>query len=220
MQCLGIPTKGFIAPQPGFGAISLSAAPPDGFPAAGWQVGGLTPQVGALALLGRGSSLRLSSPRATKHKGRDTSHAMIDISRVTLGQVGIETVLPSSATVVMVLLDGSDETAAANGDLAIAAQGATLVAPPIPIGGGHRRALLYDVKPVLSTAGALPDSYRVSASSAAGWEISGIAGLAGKAIDWANRMHGDVPPHVIPQGPLTPDGSVRARLIQSPNRGQ
>jgi hypothetical protein len=219
VQCLGLPTKGFMAPAPGFGAISLSAAPPDGLPAAGWQAGGLAQQVGALAILGRGASLRLSTPRATKHKGRDTSHAMIDISRVTLAQVGVETTLPASATVVMVLLDGSDETAAANGDLAIAAQGATLVTPPIPVGGGHRRALLYDVQLVVSSAGLPADSYLISASSAAGWEISGIAGVAGKAIDWANRLHGDVPPHVVPQGPLTPDGSVRVRLIQSATRG-
>ncbi len=218
-QCLGTPAKGFTAPAPGFGAISFSAAPPDGFPAAGWQAGGLHQQVGAMAILGRGSYIRLSTPRATAHKGRSTSHGTINISRTTLGQIGMQTILPAAVTCLMILLDGEDETAAANGDLAIAAQGATLVTPPIPVGGGHRRALLYDVTPLVSAAGVPPQFFSVSASSALGWQISGIAGLQGKAIDWANRMHGDVPPHVVPQGPLTPDGSVRVRLIQSEPRG-
>jgi hypothetical protein len=264
LQCLGIPAQGFVAPPPGPGAISLSASAPDGFPAAGWQAGGIHPQVGALSVLGRGAHARLGTPRGTKHRGRKTSHAMIDVSRAALGQVGVETFLPGAATVVMVLLDGSDETAAVNGDLAIAAHGATLVTPPIPVGGGHRRALLYDVvpapltvgvpvtpvtggtpvvagtpvatstpptaatvagarTPVAAVAAGLPiatvlkprTSFSVTASSAQGWEISGIVGLKGKAIDWANRMHGDVPPHVVPQGPLTPDGSVRVKFVQS-----
>ncbi len=214
VECLGVPAQGFIAPPPGFGAISLAAAPPSGFPAAGWQAGGITQQVGALAVLGRGAWLRLSMPRATKYKGRDVSSAMVNISRATLGQIGVQTVLPAAATAVMVLLDGNDETAAANGDLAIAAHGARLVTPPIPVGGGYRRALLYDVAPVVATV-APPPSFSVTASSASGWEISGIAGLKGSAIEWANRLHGDVPPHVVPQGPLTPDGAVRVRLVRS-----
>jgi hypothetical protein len=119
----------------------------------------------------------------------------------------------------MVLLDGADPSAAENGDLAIAAQGATLVTPPIPVGGGHRRALLYDVAAPPPASTAPPSYFSVSASSAAGWEITGIAGLHGKAVDWANRMHGDVPPHVVPQGPLTPDGSVRVRLIPTKPQG-
>jgi hypothetical protein len=73
---------------------------------------------------------------------------------------------------------------------------------------------LYDVKPLVGALAVAP-TFSITASSAAGWEISGIAGLKGKAIDWANRMHGDVPPHVVPQGPLTPDGSVRVRLVQT-----
>ncbi len=219
LQCLGTPARGFVAPPPGFGAISLAAAAPGGFAAAGWQAGGIHQQVGALALLGRGAYMRLSTPRATTHKGRSTSRGAINISRTTLGQVGMQTVLPSAATCVMILLDGVDETAAANGDFAIAAQGAKLVTPPIPVGGGHRRALLYDVVPAAPATVALPQFFSVSASSAAGWEISGIAGLQGKAIDWARRMHGDVPPHVVPQGPLTPDGSVRVRLVQTKPQG-
>ena len=218
IQCLGTPQKGFIAPAPAFGAISISAAPSDGFPAVGWQAGGLHQQVGSMAILGRGSYVRLSSPRATPHKGRTVSRGTTDISRTTLGQVGMETILPSSVTCVMILLDGADPTAAANGDLAIAATGATLNSPPFPVGGGHRRALLYDVT-LAATSGAPPPSFSVSASSATGWEISGIAGLKGKAIDWANRMHGDVPPHVVPQGPLTPDGSIRVRLIPTRRGG-
>jgi hypothetical protein len=218
IQCLGTPQKGFVAPAPAFGAISISAAPPEGFPAVGWQAGGLHQQVGSMAILGRGSYVRLSSPRATPHKGRTVSRGTTDISRTTLGQVGMETILPSSVTCVMILLDGADPTAAANGDLAIAATGATLGSPPIPVGGGHRRALVYDVT-LAATSGAPSPWFSVSAGSATGWEISGIAGLKGRAIDWANRMHGDVPPHVVPQGPFTPDGSVRVRLIPTPRGG-
>jgi hypothetical protein len=121
---------------------------------------------------------------------------------------GVETSLPISTDVVLVLLEETEAEAAANGDIAIAADGAHLAAPPIPVFGGRRRALLYDV--VGREEGR--EELVVSVASVAGWRLAGVVGLPGKAVEWANRFAGGVPEHVVPDGPLTPDGTARVRL--------
>jgi hypothetical protein len=115
----------------------------------------------------------------------------------------------------MLLLDGQDPTAAADGDLEIAVEDATLATPPIPVGGGRRRALLYDVAGYEGKN----DYFQVSVASRAGWRLAGIAGLKGKAIEWANRFHGDVPERLVPEGPLTPDGAVVVTVARRLRRG-
>jgi hypothetical protein len=45
--------------------------------------------------------------------------------------------------------------------------------------------------------------------------VAGVIGLAGRAIEWANRWHGNVPEDMAPVGPLTPHGSVRIQLVRS-----
>jgi len=67
---------------------------------------------------------------------------------------------------------------------------------------------LYDV------TGQKDETFTVAAASKRGWQISGVVGLAGKAQEWAVRMHGDVPERMIPDGPLTPDGMIRVRLAR------
>jgi len=211
-QCLGNTPQPFPV-ENAFGAVSSNVAPSTGLPAVGWQSGNLLEQVGPATLLGRGAAVRLARHASPRVRGLKTSYSMVRVSQSTLGQQGIETRLPSSTTVVMILLDGQDPTAAADGDLALAVEGATFIAPPIPVGGGRRRALLYDVTYLSSLR---TDSFTVSVASKKGWQVSGIAGLHGKAIEWANRLHGDVPERVVPDGPLTSEGSVRIRLVQTP----
>jgi hypothetical protein len=182
----------------------------------GWQSGNLLEQIGPGTLLARGAGLRLARHATARVRGRKTSHSMVLLSQSSIGQQGYETRLPRSCTVVMVLLDGQDPTAAADGDLAIAVQGATLVTPPIPVGGGRRRALLYDLLLNDITTTRL-DSFTVSIASQKGWQVSGVAGLHGKALEWAIRFHGDVPERVVPDGPLTATGSVRIRMAPVTN---
>jgi hypothetical protein len=212
VQCLGKPPAGFAAPAPGPGAISLALAPAHMQPAAGWQSGGHREQVAANTLLGRGAIVRLGKSSSPVHRGQKTSHTMVRASRATLQQTGVATTFPNAVSVVMVLLDGQDITAASNGDLAVAAEGASLSKTPIPVGGGRRRAVLYDVM-VQRVA-----TFTVSVASRAGWTVSGVVGLAGKAQEWAVRMHGNVPERMVPDGPLTPDGSVRIRFSAASDR--
>ena len=201
---------GLKPPEPGFGAVSLLAAATNGFAALGWEMGNYREQVSPSTVLGRGASLLLTRPAHVFHRNQKTTAAMIRVSEAINDQPGVETWLPISTSVVMVILEGQDVTAASAGDLAIAAEGGRLVTPPIPVGGGRRRALLYDV--VAATREV--DHLTVAAGSKTGWRVTGIVGLAGQALEWANRFHGEVPERIVPDGPLTPDGSLRVRLIQ------
>jgi hypothetical protein len=113
----------------------------------------------------------------------------------------------------MILLDLQDSSASADGDLALSCQGATLSSTPIRILGGRRRALLYDVSNVDPKA----DHITVGVASITGWRLSGVVGMPGKAQEWATDLHGKVPEHIVPDGPLTPDGSISVRMVANPN---
>ena len=41
----------------------------------------------------------------------------------------------------------------------------------------------------------------------------GVVGLAGNAQEWGVRFNGTIPQQIVPDGPLTPDGSVTVRLL-------
>ena len=126
-------------------------------------------------------------------------------------QSGVETWLPKSVGVVMILLDQQDPTAVLAGDLGIACDGATLATPPVAGAGGAHRALLYDV---LTTDEKAP-YIAVSVASQRGWSLAGVVGLPGHAAEWAARLHGTAPPHLVPDGPLTVSGEVLVRLMPS-----
>ena len=215
VTCLGkVPTTVAGAPAGGlaaaFGRVTFGTVPQGKMPAVGWQTGNLLPQVGPSALLGRGACLILPSPRAALRARRATTQAMVRASEAMVNQPGVETWLPIGVGVVMIILDQQDPTAAANGDLAIAVDGATLSTPPLRVVGGRRRALLYDVlqrKPGV-------DHMVVAVASTTGWRLAGAVGLPGRAQEWAAYMHGGVPEHIVPEGPLTPDGQVTVRLTQ------
>jgi hypothetical protein len=140
------------------------------------------------------------------------SQTMVRVSDAVAEQIGTETWLPTSIGVVMILLDLQDAGASADGDLSLTAQGATLAASPIRILGGRRRALLYDV----SDADPKSDHITIGVASVTGWRISGVVGMAGKAQEWATSLQGKVPEHIVPDGPLTADGSISIRMIAVP----
>ncbi len=87
-----------------------------------------------------------------------------------------------------------------------------LAATPIRILGGRRRALLYDV----SSPDPTVTHITIGVASMTGWRLSGVVGMAGNAQEWATYLQGKVPEHIVPDGPLTPDGSISVRLVANP----
>jgi hypothetical protein len=188
--------------------VSLIAAATGGVAAVGWEAGNFREQVSALTLLGRGATIVLPRVASTAHRNQPTALTMTRVTTVMRDQQGVETWLPMATSVVMIILEGQDPTAASEGDLALAVDGAKLTDAPLPVGGGRRRSLLYDVEE------REPDAERiaVSVASKSGWRVTGVVGLKGRAVEWATRMHGAVPERIVPDGPLTHDGQVRVRL--------
>jgi hypothetical protein len=206
VMCLGKP--GIAEVPAGFGAVSSLAAPAGRLAASGWQVGNLSPQVGATTVLGRGACLTLPQANTPTRSRQKLSQAMVHLFEAMTDQVGAETWLPPTIGVVMILLDREDATAAGDGDLSLAVQGAALVSPPLRVLGGKRKALLYNV------TGVKPDTdhLTVGVASKAGWRVAGVAGLPGHAQEWAVRWNGQIPEQIVSDGPLAPDGSVTVRF--------
>ncbi len=180
--------------------------------AVGWELHNLIPQVGATTILARGACLAMSQSHTPARKQQPVSNAMVRVGDALATQSGVETWLPASTGVVMILLDQQDPSAAADGDLALAVNGATLSSSPVRILGGRRRALLYDVQQVTAAV----DHITVAAASVAGWRFAGVIGLSGKAQEWGVRFNGKIPEQLVPDGPLTPNGSVTVRLVAAP----
>jgi hypothetical protein len=158
-------------------------------------------------LLGRGSCVILSQPNLTRKGKQVTAQGMIRLSQAVVDQSGIETWLPVSIGVVGLFLDQQDPTAAADGDLAIAVNGATLSTPPVRVSGGTRKILLYDVSQVTAT-----DHIVIGVASRNASRLSGVIGLSGHAQEWAVRWNGAIPEHIVPDGPLTPDGAIMVTI--------
>jgi hypothetical protein len=207
ITCLG--GSPAASPAPGFGSVSAVAAPAGAMAATGWQAENLLPQVGPTTILARGAALVLAQFQTPRRSRQAVSQTMVRVSEAIASQSGASTWLPTSTGVVMILLDQQDPAAAADGDLSLAIDGATLSSSPIRVLGGRRRALLYDVTAV--TAGA--DHISVAAASVTGWRFAGVVGLAGNAQEWGVRFNGTIPQQIVPDGPLTPDGSVTVRLL-------
>ena len=169
-------------------------------------------QVGPTTILGRGSCLMLPQTYIPLRKGQALSQTMIRVSNAVAEQIGTETWLPTSIGVVMILLDLQDGTASSDGDLALSADGATLATNPVRVLGGRRRALLYDV----SDPDLQANHITIGVASITGWRASGVVGMAGRAQEWATSLQGKVPEHIVPDGPLTPDGSISVRLAALP----
>jgi hypothetical protein len=209
-HCLGNPPTTKTYPR-GFGAISASAAPRSDFATTGWQSASMLIQAGGSVFLGRGATVRLPRPFTRLRSGLKTNQTVIRASDVMRSETAVQTTLAIETGVIMILLDRQDANAAADGDFGIAADGTTLATPPLRVEGGNRRALLYQVAQVDPGAA----SITVSTASATGWRVGGVVGLPGSAQDWAVRMNGGIPEHLVPEGPLTPGGQINMRFIST-----
>ena len=49
-------------------------------------------------------------------------------------------------------------------------------------------------------------------ASLSGWKVAGVVGAPGTAQQWAARMNGGIPEHLVPDGAVTPDGQVVVAL--------
>ena len=176
--------------------------------------------MGPNTLLARGAVITLPVANRLRRNGQSTRYAMTRVAAAVASQPGVETWLPTATQVLLVLLDQQDPGAALDGDLGIAVRGGRLAGPPLVVAGGTRTALLYDVIPGVGsdvntdeTISGNPAAYlAVAVGSRAGWRLSGVVGLRGSAVEQAVRMHGGVPPQIVPDGPLTADGQSRVSL--------
>jgi hypothetical protein len=208
VTCLGGVPAGLINRTPGFGVVSEQVAPSGAWAATGWQSGNQVQQVSSTFYLARGATMITSRSRETVIGNQPSSHGVTVASSVVADASIIETRLPFATSVVAVMLDRQDATAADEGDLALAIDGATLTTPPFALGTGSRRVLLYDVAERERDV----RWFSLSVASRAGWRIAGVAGLAGRAGEWATRFNGAVPENLVPDGPLTPTGSLTVRF--------
>ena len=209
--CLGVAPSTLAKVVPAQGAVTFAVAPAGQMAAAGWELHNVLPQAGPTTILARGASLIVPQSHTPARKKQPVSNAMVRVGDALATQSAVETWLPTSTTVVMILLDQQDPSAAAGGDLALAVDGATLSSSPVRILGGRRRALLYDVQQVNAAAAHIT----IGAASVAGWRFAGVIGLSGKAQEWGVRFNGKIPEQIVPDGPLTPDGSVNVRLVEA-----
>jgi hypothetical protein len=208
ITCLGQIPAGVQSAGNGLGALSAQVAS-GGRPAAtGWQVGNTLTQLGPITFLGRGAIIRTARSYIPRRQGAQTVEALTPSIDATRDQPGIETRLPIATAVVMVLLDRRDPNGSGDGDLAVAAHGATVGAPPLRVTGGARVALLYEVGERAVGASELA----VSVASQADWQIAGVIGLPGRAAEWAARLNGSSPPQLVADGPFTADGSVTVQF--------
>jgi hypothetical protein len=191
----------------GMGAVTMLAASQNRKPVVGWQAGNLMAQINSSTFLARGAVVILAQPNLVQKNKQVTAQGMLRLSQAVLDQPGVETWLPTSIGVVGILLDQQDSTAAGDGDLAIAVNGATLATPPVRVVGGARKILLYDVTQVTAT-----DHIVIAVASRSASRLAGIIGLSGHAQEWAALWNGAIPEHIVSDGPLTPDGSVAVTI--------
>jgi hypothetical protein len=123
----------------------------------------------------------------------------------------VETTLPATTGVVIVLLDLLDQPAADRGDLMISATGARL-GDPIQVDSSRQRALLYDVLSVDELA----SSFAVAVVSTTAWQAAGTVGVAGHAAEWAARFSASTPDDLVGGATSTPDGAIVVTMSLPP----
>jgi hypothetical protein len=203
IENLGTPPAGAPVVAAGFGALSLLYCSPGNAPVVGWQSGTMLRQIGPTRFAARGATLRLPRAYATRTGGQRASYGVTRAADAIRGQVGVETELPNGVDVVIITLDLADASAASQGDLAIGAVGATLSTPQ-RVAARDRRILIYDV----GARDPKATSLTISVVSAAGWSVAGVMGARGTAVEWATRLRAGIPDHFVPEGPVSPSGSL------------
>jgi len=205
VQALGAPPAGTTVTASGFGAITATTAAAGQRAAVGWQNTSTLLQIGPSRFAARGATVHVARAHATRRNGQRASYGTVAASQVMAGQIGVETQLPATVTVVVIALDatGAVPGAAQAGDLAIGFTGGTLAGPQRVL-AGNRRLLCYDVTSVDEGA----TSFTVSVASAQTWTVGGVIGTGGSAAELAAALAGGIPDNFVPDGPISPGGSL------------
>jgi len=204
VQSLGQLPSATTAPVAGFAALTAVYAPAGQAPAVGWQNSSTLFALGPSRFAARGATVRVARAQSTRRNGQSASYGTVTASDAMAGQIGVETRLPAGVNVVIVVLDMTDASAAAAGDLALGLDGGTLSPAPQRVIAANRRLLIYDVASVDPGAAALT----VSVASAHAWTVGGVIGVHGSAPEWATLLAGGIPDHFVPDGPIAPGGSL------------
>jgi hypothetical protein len=155
-------------------------APP---PVAGWQAGSLLTQVARATLLAPGASVHLPAPLLTRREGLRTSQALVRAAAAVAGAVTVETRLPGTVEVVVVVVDAP--AAADPGALPdVSVEGVDLGAPVV-VAGGHRAYLAYAVPADADRAAVV-----VRVDAGPGWRHAGVLGGAGTVDGWLPALTG------------------------------
>jgi hypothetical protein len=179
--------------------LSLFQAP--GTPVAvGWHAESELQVVDAIAALGRGSALRWSNAVRTPT-------GVARAAELVGAQSTVETLLPAGVGAVLVSAAVADPSAAVNADLGVAANEGALGSPLLFAAQGEEAALY----PVLSDA-----PLQLVVTSRSGYRLTGVIGLRGRAEELAPLLHGTSLAGLVPNGPLSVDGSVHVTLTGAP----
>ncbi|MGD0452782.1 MAG: hypothetical protein ABSB69_04235, partial [Solirubrobacteraceae bacterium] len=214
VQALGAPPAESSIAAIGFGEITSKYAPARQAPAVGWQAASTLLQLGPSRFAARGATLHVPRAFAARRNGQRASYNTVSAAEVIAGQIGVETLLPTSVEVVIVALDQADAGASQSGDLALGFVGGTLAGSPQRVLSGNRRLLLYDV--LSREAGA--SAFVVSVASVQGWTVGGVVGMAGSALALASELRDGIPDHFVPDGPIAPGGSLT--VTYTPGEGK
>ena len=216
MESLGNIPVGVTAPTPAFAAVSSMFAPAQQQTAVGWQATSTLLQVGPTEFLARGASVSVPRIFGNRRLGQRASYGTAVAANVILSQNGVEIQLPKNISVIMIALDLANAAIASTDDgLAIGVVGATLTLPPQRVSSANRRLLLYDI----ASLDASEDSISLSVASAGAWNVAGVIGVHGSAIEWAAQLAAGIPNQFVPDGPLTPDGSLTIRFTPPATKG-
>lgn len=199
VQALGAPPAGTTVTATGFGAITSTFAPAGQTPAVGWQSTSTLLQIGPSRFAARGSTVHVARAHAIRRNGQRASYGTVAAADAVAGQVGVETQLPATVTVVIIALDVADQGAARAGDLAIGFTGGTLAGPQRVL-AGQRRLLFYDV----ASANAGATSFTVSVASAQAWAVGAVIAPAAPPPSWPVLWRAAYPTASSPTGRCPP----------------
>jgi hypothetical protein len=48
----------------------------------------------------------------------------------------------------------------------------------------------------------------IAVASTRGWTVGAVVGVPGTALEWSATLSSGLPAHLVPDGPITPGGSV------------
>jgi hypothetical protein len=180
-----------VSAPPGAARLTVGAvgrAPDDsaGPPVYGWQSGTLLAQVAPATLLAPGASVHLPGPLLTRRNGRRTSQALVRAAAAVATAGTVETRLPATVEVVVVIVDAPAEADPATLPT-VDVDGVDLAVPTV-VASGHRLYLAYAVPVDPDAVDRIARVVRVTTGT--DWHLAGVLGGYGTVDDWTPAITG------------------------------